>query len=105
MSSRCGPLPPASKLILVKGGFLGVKCQDRSAECEISEVVADSAAEAAGLIRGDVIVQVGDAVVEQFSDLQAEINKHTAGVEIALKYRRADKVQGTTVTLRRYVGR
>jgi hypothetical protein len=96
---------PGVEVVHKNGGFLGVKCLDRSAECEISDVVADSAAEAGGLIRGDVIVQVGDAVVEQFSDLQAEINEHFAGDEIEVKYRRGSKVDKATVTLRRYLDR
>ena len=84
-----------------KGGFLGVKCLDRAAECEITEVVVDSAAEAAGLIAGDVIVKVDDAVVEQFSDLQAEINQHFAGESMDLEYLRAGQLQKTKIKLRR----
>ncbi|KAA1262146.1 serine endoprotease [Rubripirellula obstinata] len=88
-----------------KGGFLGVKCMDRAAACEITEVVAASAAEQAGLIRGDVIVKIGDAVVEQFSDLQAKVNQHFAGDEMELNYLRGGQLQTTKVKLRRLIDR
>jgi hypothetical protein len=87
------------------GGFLGVKCMDRAEACEITEVVAASAAEKAGLIRGDVIVKIGDAVVERFSDLQAKVNQHFAGDEMELNYLRAGQIQSTKVTLRRLIDR
>lgn len=85
------------------GGFLGVKCQDVLAQCEISEVVRDSAAEEGGLIPRDVILQIGDAKIEQFSDLQKEIGRHPAGKTLPLTFRRANKIENTTVTLRQFV--
>ncbi|MDA8744079.1 PDZ domain-containing protein [Rubripirellula amarantea] len=87
-----------------QGGFLGVKCYDGETECEISDVIEDSAAEEAGLIRSDVIVQINDAVVKKFKDLQDEINQHVPGDELTVKFRRGAQVKETKVTLRRYVG-
>lgn len=85
------------------GGFLGVKCQDMLAQCEISEVVRDSAAEEGGLIPRDVILQIGEAKIQRFSDLQKEIGRHPAGKTLKLKFQRANKIQSTTVTLRQFV--
>ena len=88
-----------------QGGFLGVKCIDGGNQCEISDIVADSAAEEAGLIRNDVIVKVNDATIQQFSDLQTEINLHIPGDEITVEYRRGDVLQTTKLKLRRLLNR
>ena len=85
-----------------QGGFLGVTCMDNFDVCEISGVVADSAAEEAGLIKGDVIIRIGDAQVKRFRDLQNAINEHLPGDEVEIKFRRGDKIESIRLKLRRF---
>ncbi len=84
-----------------QGGFLGVKCLASFDVCQISDVLAGSAAEAAGLIRGDVIVRIGDSEVNEFKDLQNAINQHLPGDEVQVMYRRGDQINSVTLQLRR----
>lgn len=85
-----------------QGGFLGVTCIDGFDVCKINGVLPDSAAEEAGLIEGDVIVQVGDSEVKRFKDLQAAINEHVPGDEVEVRYRRAEKIESVKLRLRRF---
>ncbi len=84
-----------------QGGFLGVTCFDTQDECQINTVVDGGAAEAAGLIPGDVIVQIAGAEVNRFKDLQNAINQHLPGDEVEVKYRRGNKILSVKLRLRR----
>ena len=86
-----------------QGGFLGVKCYDSVNTCVINEVVADSGAEAAGLIPGDVITAVDGKPIRRFSDLQEAINAHLPGDQIELSYRRAELERTTKAKLGKLV--
>ncbi len=85
-----------------QGGFLGVTCLDSFDVCAINGVLPDSAAEEAGLIKGDVIVRVGDNEVKRFKDLQNAINQHPPGDEVEVKYRRGGKLESVKLLLRRF---
>ena len=85
-----------------QGGFLGVTCLDSFDVCAINGVLPDSAAEEAGLIKGDVIVRIGDTEVNRFKDLQNAINQHPPGDEVEVKYRRGDKIESVKLHLRRF---
>ncbi len=56
----------------------------------ITEVEKDSPAEQAGLLPGDIIVDVDDTVITDVSQLQAEIGKHQAGDVLKVKVYRAE---------------
>lgn len=84
-----------------QGGFLGVTCFDNFEVCQISGIVPDSAAEAAGLAQGDVIVQIGDAEVRRFRDLQNAINQHLPGDEIEVRFMRGAEAKSVQLRLRR----
>lgn len=88
-----------------QGGFLGVTCQEAFNTCAISGVLTGSAAEKAGLIAGDDIVQVDDIPVAKFSDLQEAINQRLPGDVIKLKYRRGPQILETDLELGRYTER
>lgn len=85
-----------------QGGFLGVTCLDSIEPCAINGVLPNSAAEEAGLIKGDVIVRIGDTEVNRFKDLQNAINQHPPGDEVEVKYRRGDKIESVKLHLRRF---
>jgi membrane-associated protease RseP (regulator of RpoE activity) len=84
-----------------KGGFLGVKWSGVTDVCEIHDVLANSAAESAGLKNGDVIIRVDAAVIKQFEDLQKEITQHIAGDELEIEFLRG----GQKKTLKLILGR
>ncbi|TWU60296.1 Serine protease Do-like HtrA [Rubripirellula tenax] len=85
-----------------QGGFLGVTCQDSFDVCQISGVVSKSAAEDAGLIRGDVITRLDDTVVRKFKDLQDAINEHLPGDTVKITFRRAEAESTVELKLRRF---
>ncbi len=86
-----------------QGGFLGVTCNTFGvAECRIRTVIDGSAADQAGLQADDVIVGIGDAKVEQFSDLQAEINQHLPGDELLIKFLRHGTEREVKLSLGKY---
>ncbi len=93
---------PGLQITHRQGGFLGVQCMDADDVCEISKVLPDSAAEQAGLIPGDVIVEVDSAPISRFRDLQQEINKHVPGDEMEVKFRRAGQIKSVQLKLGRY---
>lgn len=92
---------PGLEITHRQGGFLGVSCLDGPDQCEISSVVPGSAAEAAGLIRDDVIIGIEDTKVTRFKDLQDAINKHIPGDEVEVRFRRGGEIQTVKLRLRR----
>lgn len=101
VEAMCEALP-GLQIDYRQGGFLGVTCMDNFDVCEINGVLPESAAEEAGLIKGDVIVRIGDAEVTRFKDLQNAINQHLPGDEVEVKFRRGDKIESVTLRLRRF---
>jgi hypothetical protein len=86
-----------------QGGFLGVTCNTFGVnECRIRTVIDGSAAEQAGLQADDVIIGIDDAKVERFSDLQAEINQHLPGDELAIKFLRHGTQREVKLSLGKY---
>lgn len=96
---------PGLQVDFKQGGFLGVTCQETFNTCAITGVLAGSAAEKAGLIAGDDIVQVDDIPVAKFSDLQDAISLHLPGDVVKLKYRRGPQILETELKLGRYTER
>lgn len=85
-----------------QGGFLGVTCMDGLDACEINSVLPNSAAEEAGLIKGDIIIHIGNAEVTRFRDLQNEINQHLPGDEVEVKYKRGSEIETIKLRLRKF---
>ena len=64
-------------------------------------MVPGSAAEAAGLIRDDVIIGIEDTKVTRFKDLQDAVNKHIPGDEVEVRFQRGGEIQTVKLRLRR----
>ncbi len=94
---------PGLQIAHRKGGFLGVTCRDFLDRCEINTIVPNGAAEAAGLLPNDVIVQIGDAEIQRFRDLQVAINELNQGDEVQVHYRRGggEQIHRVKVRLKR----
>lgn len=88
---------------------LGITCQDVTEEISgmynmpvgvcIFEVSEDSAADKAGLEKGDIITAVDGKSVTTYEELNAEKNRHEAGDEIEITYTRNGKESTVTVKL------
>lgn len=65
----------------------------------VAHVVADSPAAQAGLRRGDIILKVGDAAVNQPSELTANLAARKAGDSLTVNIQRGDAERTLTVTL------
>lgn len=65
----------------------------------ISRVVPDGPAERAGVLKGDVIVAVGEEPVGSMSDLIAALRLHEPGDEVTVSLRRGDDAVSARVAL------
>lgn len=65
----------------------------------VAAVQPDSAADAAGLVRGDIILSINDESVEQVSDLTEMLDNVGADAELTLRVLHGDEVRTLTVTL------
>lgn len=95
----------------VRRGILGIKGGELSADLAkafgidsqrgafISEVLANSAADKAGLKAGDVITQINGQRINSFAELRAKIATTGAGKTVSLSYLREGKTSKTDVTL------
>lgn len=70
----------------------------------IGEVVEGSAAEEAGLEKGDVITKINDELIGDFSDLANALGKFKVGDKINISYLRDHKNGTTTATLKKQSG-
>lgn len=67
-----------------RGGFLGVNCQAHPLGCEVVLVQNNTAASAAGLDAGDIIVKYGSNRVESFDTLTTFIAENLPGDKVEL---------------------
>lgn len=96
-----------------KRGYLGMKPADVTTEARqiynmpagafVYEVIEDSAAEKAGLKRGDIITKMGGVIISSASDLYARMEYYAEGDELVLTIERTEggeyKEQTITVVL------
>lgn len=92
---------PGIKLAYKQGGFLGVICNQFSQRCQVDNVKPGSSAATAGIQPGDVVIQIGDAKINSFDDLQIQVGSHYAGDEIDITYDRFGEIMKTTARLGR----
>lgn len=95
----------------VRRGMLGIKGGELNADLAkafdieaqqgafVSEVLANSAAEKAGLQAGDVIIALNGQKISSFAEMRAKIATSGAGKEIEITYLREGKTKTTKVTL------
>lgn len=82
-----------------KAPFLGVGTDDSKEGAQIEEVTKGSAAEKAGLKKGDVITKIGEEKVFSQDDVSKEVKKHKPADKVIITYKRDGKEQKTTATL------
>lgn len=79
--------------------FLGIATEDSKQGAIVEEVTKGSAAEKAGLKKGDVVTKIGDDAVFTHDDVTKAVKKHKPEDKVAIVYKRDGKEQKTTVTL------
>lgn len=79
--------------------FLGVTTEKDDAGAKITEVTKESAAEKAGLEKGDIITKIGDTKIETPSDLSEAITSKKAKEEVKITYKRNGKEKTAKATL------
>ena len=92
---------PGIKLAYKQGGFLGVICNQFSQRCQVDNVKPGSAAAVAGIEAGDVVIQIGEAKINSFDDLQIQVGSYYAGDEIEITYDRFGEIMKTKARLGR----
>ena len=70
----------------------------------VAEVSDGSAAEAAGLQEGDVIIELGNKKITKMSELQEATTKYSPGESATVKYMRNGKVNTTKITFKNAEG-
>ncbi|WP_165701315.1 PDZ domain-containing protein [Crateriforma conspicua] len=96
---------PGVLMEITKGAFLGVQSDMTATECRIQSVISGGAAEKAGLIAGDVIVELNGKPIKDFFDLKDEIAKADIREEIEIKVRRGPGDDANEVVLKAVLGR
>lgn len=79
--------------------FLGVVTEKNEKGARITSVEKESAAEKTGLIKNDIITQVGDKKIENSEDLYDAVGAYKPGDKITITYLRDGKSATATATL------
>lgn len=91
--------PGGVQVIAGNRAFLGVTTDDVEDGAEIESVVEGSAAEKAGLKKGDVITSINDNKIENAGDLTKVIGKFKPENEVTITYKRDGKENKVKATL------
>ena len=81
------------------GAFLGVFTEDHDKGALVEEVQKETAAEKAGLQKGDIITKVGDKKIGSPSDLSEAVHSKKPNDEVEITYLRDGKEKKTKVKL------
>jgi serine protease Do len=84
--------------------MLGVVTQADDKGAEIQSITKESAAEKAGLKKGDIITKIDNRKIDGSDDVTDAIRAHKPGDKIAITYLRDDKEQKATAELGRWKG-
>ncbi len=84
--------------------MLGVTTDQADKGAEIQSITKESAAEKAGLKKGDIITKVGDDKIETPDDLTEAIQDHKPGDKVSITYLRDKKEQKITAELGKWKG-
>ena len=79
--------------------FLGVTTDEGSGGAKITGVTSNSAAEKAGLKKGDIITKINDVTVTDHSDVTKAIGKLKPEDKVTITYKREGKESKATATL------
>lgn len=84
--------------------MLGVVTEGNDEGAEIESITKESAAEKAGLKKGDVITKIADRKIESTDDVTETIRSHKPGDKVDITYLRDGKEQKATAELGKWKG-
>jgi serine protease Do len=84
--------------------MLGVVTDENDKGAEINSVTKESAAEKAGLKKGDIITSIGDKKVEDAEDVSEAVRSHKPGDKVAITILRDGKEQKLNAELGKWKG-
>jgi serine protease Do len=84
--------------------MLGVTTEGNDKGAEIESVTKESAAEKAGLKKGDIITKIGDRKIESTDDVTDAIRNHKPGDKVAVTFLRDGKTQTASAELTKWKG-
>jgi serine protease Do len=84
---------------LMSGTFLGVSTEKDDKGAKIVTVTKESAAEKAGLMKGDIIYKVDDTKIEDPGDLSDAISSKKPKTEVKIQFKRDGKDKSVKATL------
>jgi len=84
--------------------MLGVTTEGDDKGAEILSVTKESAAEKAGLKKGDIITKIADRKIESSDDVTEAVRNHKPGDKVSITYLREGKSQTATAELTKWKG-
>ena len=84
--------------------MLGVVTEGSDKGAEIQSVSKESAAEKAGLKKGDILKQIGDKKIETTDDVTTAVRSHKPGDKVNITYSRDGKEHKVTAELGKWKG-
>ena len=84
--------------------MLGITTDMNDKGAEVVTVNGESAAQKAGLKKGDIITRIGDKKIEDAEDVTAAVRSHKPGDQVAITILREGKEQRLTAKLDKYKG-
>lgn len=84
--------------------MLGVTTEGDEQGAEIKSITKESAAEKAGLKKGDIITKIGERKVESTDDVTDAIRNHKPGDKVTVTFLREGKTQKVTTELTKWKG-
>jgi len=84
--------------------MLGVTTEGNDNGAEIKSITKESAAEKAGLKKGDIITKIGERKVESTDDVTDAIRNHKPGDKVTVSFLRDGKSQKVTAELTKWKG-
>jgi|SRR5579875_949018 len=84
--------------------MLGITTEGNDNGAEVESVTKESAAEKAGLKKGDIITKIGDKKIESTDDVTEAVRSYKPGDKATITYLRDGKTQTTTAELGKWKG-
>ena len=82
-----------------KGGFFGVSCEETDSGLVVKEVITGTAAEKAGIIKGDILLEVNEEPLDKREEFIIMISSLRPGDEAKILYQRNDAQISVKVAL------
>ncbi len=84
--------------------MLGIVTEGNEKGAEVMSVTRESAAEKAGLKKGDILTKIGDRKIESTDDVTESVHLHHPGEKIGITFLRDGKEQNATAELGKWKG-